>query len=159
MNIMQAQELFAREIARFPRLGDYNLKFTRSCTVLGVCQPGLRTIKLSKPYLTVGSDEEILDTIRHEIAHALAPLDGHGRLWKLQCLVVGCKPLRCGKSHLGEALMQTIAKFTGTCADCQQPIYYARKPKYMHVTPSVYRHVDCQHKPNRGRIDFGTKVL
>jgi hypothetical protein len=41
--------------------------------------------------------EEIVDTILHEIAHALVgPRHGHDTVWKAKCTDIGARPERCG---------------------------------------------------------------
>lgn len=49
---------------------------------IGMCDYRNKTIILSKHHLTHDSDEDIIDTIFHEVAHALNPLDGHGSKWR-----------------------------------------------------------------------------
>src|SRR5947209_2523101 len=52
-------------------------------------------IELSRHFCESNADAEILDTIRHEIAHALAgKTAGHGLLWRDWCLKVGARPKR-----------------------------------------------------------------
>jgi predicted SprT family Zn-dependent metalloprotease len=63
---------------------------------LGTCFYFNKTIKLSVSYVLLNDEPEILDTILHEIAHALLPpKEGHGKRWKAMCVKLGCNPERC----------------------------------------------------------------
>jgi predicted SprT family Zn-dependent metalloprotease len=53
-------------------------------------------ITLSKHYVAGLSDDEVMDVMLHEIAHALAgKLAGHGPVWKRHAVKVGAQPNRC----------------------------------------------------------------
>lgn len=51
-------------------------------TTVGLCVPSQRLIKLSKKMLEVSPDAYIMDTIYHEVAHALTPGHRHDAVWK-----------------------------------------------------------------------------
>jgi hypothetical protein len=55
------------------------------------------------------------DTIRHEVAHAATPGDGHGPAWRTACKRLGAKPDRC---HEGELAYTPKPKWIGTCQGC-----------------------------------------
>jgi hypothetical protein len=69
---------------------------------VGSCWDSRKLITSSRHYIANGLNaEQIVDTIRHEIAHALDQgtrysRDGkrlaHGRSWKIQCMVTGARP-------------------------------------------------------------------
>jgi predicted SprT family Zn-dependent metalloprotease len=153
MNREQATELFKQELARFPHISHYGLEFIRTIRILGRHYPGV--IQLSLPYIEVASDEDILDTIRHEIAHALAPRgSGHGRLWQLQCLVTGCRPERCGKEGVSTLIREKRARVFAKCADCGSEHGYLRIPKHIHHPKAEYTHTPCRFKQNKGLMIF-----
>lgn len=59
----------------------------------GVCNYRERTISLSRHLAAINSDEETLDTILHEIAHALAGPDcGHDERWRSVASRIGANP-------------------------------------------------------------------
>lgn len=63
---------------------------------LGICKYRKKAIELSAEYVRLNGQDRVLDTIRHEIAHALAGAKAkHGPVWKTWCLQVGAKPERC----------------------------------------------------------------
>ncbi|YCM42435.1 SprT family zinc-dependent metalloprotease [Verrucomicrobiaceae bacterium 227] len=66
----------------------------------GVCRMGPREISLSRPLIFLNSEEEVRDTVLHEIAHALAWIRyrencGHDERWKAICVEIGARPERC----------------------------------------------------------------
>ncbi|MGJ8725880.1 MAG: SprT family zinc-dependent metalloprotease [Roseibacillus sp.] len=66
----------------------------------GICRPAKREISLSRPLAALNPEEEVLDTILHEIAHALAGIEtgqncGHDERWKAICRRIGARPDRC----------------------------------------------------------------
>lgn len=78
---------------------------------LGLCYHHRREIQFSKHYLML-TDEEILDTLLHEIAHALAgPKAGHGYEWKQICRRIGATPSAMAQNLTA----QPVTKWTGVC--------------------------------------------
>lgn len=62
----------------------------------GLCNYTYRTIELSRVLSPKRANADILDTIRHEIAHALAPRGAHhGREWREIARSLGARPETC----------------------------------------------------------------
>lgn len=62
----------------------------------GQCRYGPKEIGLSWPVFELEANRDrALDTILHEVAHALTPGSGHGRAWKLQAIALGANPSSC----------------------------------------------------------------
>lgn len=119
----------------------------------GCCYHGSKRITLSKPLTEVGRDEEVEDTIRHEIAHALTgPQHGHDLAWKLKAIEVGAKPRACSSTKVS---LETDWK--GICVDCGYTYNYHRAPKYAHRPYAVQHHTLCRHKKGKGHIKFTYK--
>jgi predicted SprT family Zn-dependent metalloprotease len=59
-------------------------------------------------------EAQILDTIRHEIAHAKTPCEGHGYAWKLAAVAVGAKPEACAAVEIDAK--QAGYKYIAPCA-------------------------------------------
>ena len=76
----------------------WNFEFEDCKRSLGRCHYNSRKITLSKWYVELNEEEDVEDTILHEIAHALTFLTygregkGHGVLWKQMCRKIGAKP-------------------------------------------------------------------
>ena len=93
MDLKKAHDMAIHEISRFYELSDWKFGWNRRKTSLGICWHGRRRIELSRLLTEREPDEElILDTIRHEIAHALVgPEHGHDAVWRGIARLVGCK--------------------------------------------------------------------
>jgi predicted SprT family Zn-dependent metalloprotease len=89
----------------------------RKTRTLGTCYPSRRRIELNEKFATSGLDSEVMDTIRHEIAHALAFLRynyvGHGEIWQRVCREIGARPYP--KKELDGSTKQAMYKYTATC--------------------------------------------
>ena len=64
----------------------------------GQCNYTRKEITISERFISE-SDEEIIDVILHEIAHAIVGKKaGHGWEWKHQCRIIGARPERLYES-------------------------------------------------------------
>ncbi len=62
----------------------------------GICRFGPRVLGLSAPLTALHSEDEVRDTILHEIAHALVgPRHGHDATWRRVATQIGCSGERC----------------------------------------------------------------
>ena len=95
MNHSEALNLARTEMKKWELNGwrvEINPRLKRS---LGRCIYRTKTIDLAAEYVTMNNEAEVLDTIRHEIAHAKAGgKAGHGPEWRMWCRLVGAKPQR-----------------------------------------------------------------
>ncbi len=104
----------------------WRFEFDNAKRRLGVCNYRDRVIGLSRPLVEHNSLDVIQDTILHEIAHALTPHAGHGRMWQLQCMALGAKPQACATASDG--VVSAPGKYVATCAGCQKKFYRYRRP-------------------------------
>src|SRR5258706_3061705 len=64
---------------------------------LGRCNYEKRTIFLSAHHIDTHPDIEVIETINHEIAHALTPGHNHDNVWANKALECGClSTAKCG---------------------------------------------------------------
>ena len=86
----------------------------------GSCRYSLKLITLSHHYVKQNVAErpyDVLDTILHEIAHALAgPRAGHGPEWVKACLLVGARPERC----YDNSVVMPRGKYIANCPKCNK---------------------------------------
>ncbi len=100
MELVKAETLAHRELRAWGLDADsWTFRFNpRTKRILGRCFYRKRMIELSTQYVELNEEAEVLDTIRHEVAHALAHKHdgehGHGSAWKKWCLRTGANPLR-----------------------------------------------------------------
>lgn len=118
--------LFANQKIRQYNLSGWTFKFNKNKKRLGVCKYGPRTIELSVYHLG-DSDEEIKDTILHEIAHAISGYAAkHGPIWQACCIVIGAKPERLKSS---QSMKEAPAKYELVCPNCNAVKKMHRRPK------------------------------
>jgi predicted SprT family Zn-dependent metalloprotease len=81
----------------------------------GSCRYSDQQITLSVTYCLKASKEEIVDTILHEIAHAIVgPKHGHDATWKAAARQIGCTAERCHR------IQHTPPRWHGQCGCAQQ---------------------------------------
>lgn len=92
---------------------------------LGLCVHREQVLYFSLPYVDNNSQDMLLDTIRHEIGHALlGPGYGHGIVWQRLAAQVGYIPKRCNTSD--KLIMPKLWVINCNCAI--KPGWY-RKPR------------------------------
>lgn len=93
MQLQDAIRLTNAELQKWG-LNDWTLKFNNRLTrALGRCLFSKNTIELQTRFVKENTEAMVLDTIRHEIAHALAGHKaGHGYEWKMWAIKVGANP-------------------------------------------------------------------
>lgn len=135
-------------------LGGWSLKFDNAKNRLGCCNFTTKTISLSLPLITLNDEDQIKDTILHEIAHALVGPDAkHGIFWKVQCLKIGAKPERCAE----QANVNTPeARYSAPCPNCGHVIKRHRMKRGEVVKIACG---DCCRKYNHGRYSKKYEVI
>lgn len=80
-------------------LSEWSFSWDRALRRAGACFYRARRISLSRHFVERNDEAAVLDTIRHEIAHALAwkhdRETGHGAAWRRWCRTTGARPVRC----------------------------------------------------------------
>lgn len=107
MNINDARNLARAEMDKYG-LMHWKIEISNSRGAAGRCIPYLRTIELSSFWLGKHTDAKILDTIRHEIAHALTPGAKHGDRWKAVCVRIGATPKARFKAEVEDFRWQGV---------------------------------------------------
>ena len=124
MNTIEAASL-ARDLMDEFGLSTWMFQWDNSKTRFGCCKYNRNVISLSEPLTLLNGEGQVSDTIRHEIAHALAgPSAGHGRAWQRQCLITGARPQRCYSGNV----VQPPARWKLECPKCGITGTRHRKP-------------------------------
>lgn len=107
----------------------------------GICRYAAKQITLSVTFCLKASKEDIIDTILHEIAHAIVgPNHGHDEIWKTAARRIGCTAKRChqvdhtpprwrGRCECGQKWKrQRLSQRarTGLCPKCNKKIEWKR---------------------------------
>lgn len=99
MKLEEAQTLAAELMERFwYKLDGWKFDFDNAKRRCGCTKFTAKTITLSRHFVRLNGEDEVRETILHEIAHAIAGQvgdRGHGQLWKGIARQVGAKPERC----------------------------------------------------------------
>lgn len=99
MNSAQSLQLLKHSLNQHG-LHDWTGKLDNARRRFGLCDFKNRCISISRPLCELNSDDEVRDTILHEIAHALAWVRhgvncGHDKRWKSICTEIGARPEAC----------------------------------------------------------------
>src|SRR5262249_54133088 len=82
---------------------------------------------ISEYYARHSPEESVLDTLRHEMAHAIAgPAAKHGPRWKAVAIRLGATPRSCESS--GRAVVEP-GDWQATCSACQKTVHLYRRPR------------------------------
>ena len=69
----------------------------------GACHFGEKKITFSRNFVKNSNQNDIKDTILHEIAHALVgSKNGHNKIWKEMAIKLGCSARRCHTLEFSE---------------------------------------------------------
>lgn len=104
-------------------LTSWKVRFSNRMTrALGQCAHYSKTISYQQRYIEQNDWAEIENTIRHEVAHAIAGANaGHGAAWQRVAIQLGANPR---STSTGAKLTR---KFKGTCPTCGREIHRDRR--------------------------------
>ena len=151
MNLQDAERLAKEEIDKW--LGDLQIPWTFGWNnrkrAFGVCNYKLKKIILSKPLTEVETEKQVLDTIRHEIAHALTPGAGHGYQWKAWAMKIGASTDRCATFSEGVEL-NIDPKYVLVC-----PMNKICKKYYKKPNEKTFQKLKFMYIPGRRQDTLG----
>ncbi|MGO1544689.1 MAG: SprT-like domain-containing protein [Gulosibacter sp.] len=108
----------------------WSFVFDRAKTRAGKCNFDRREISVSRYLAEKHTDEQVRQTLLHEIAHAkVGAHEGHGLVWQLYAAEIGYVG---GRTHQAE-IADEFAKWVGVCPNGHE-IYRFRKPKERDVS-------------------------
>jgi len=126
MDVKELEALAAREMSKHG-LRDWTFGLADTKRRLGVCKFRTKRIEIAEYYARNSPPETVLDTLLHEIAHALAgPAAGHGPAWKAIAARLGATPRAC------ETTDQAVLKpgdWQATCPACGKTYHIYRRPR------------------------------
>lgn len=129
-NILSFYQQTANQLLQQYNLTDWKFVFDSKPTNkrIGQCRPSKKEIALSKKSALILPVEECIDTIKHEIAHALTIGHAHDDVWKAKCIEIGCKP-----EQYADVNLDVLARFKGECPTCGHVIYSGKKTGFVCV--------------------------
>src|SRR3954451_12953426 len=126
MDLGELEAIALRELAKNGLRG-WTFGLAKTKRRLGVCKYRSKRIEIAEFYARNSPPETVLDTLRHEIAHAIAgPAAKHGPRWKAVAVRLGATPRSCETSH------QAVVKpgdWQATCPACEKTVHLYRRPR------------------------------
>ena len=123
MELQEIQKLGEQLLIKH-NLSNWRFEFDNAKRRYGCCKFRNKTITLSKHISPLRKKEDIVDTILHEIAHAIVgPRNGHNDIWRKKAIEIGCNGERCGDD------VRLEGKWVGVCPNGHTSSRH-RKPKY-----------------------------
>lgn len=109
-------EILAKKLMSEWLSDEWEFRFDNAVRRFGVCYPTRKLITLSKALVELNDESQVRDTILHEIAHGLAPIDsGHDAIWRERCRLVGANPER---TYDGAVVVRPKARWSVSCRNC-----------------------------------------
>lgn len=157
MTLAEVKRLTIAEINKHLE-NEWEFKWSTAKSFIGQCRWNRVSrdgqIKISKTFVKGGlPKEEILDTIKHEVAHALdverRGTSDHGPKWKRCCRETGANPNRtCDLPSHVKQYLNNIAKWVRYCPNCDNKRYLHRKPTATRACGN------CCRKHNGGKFSY-----
>lgn len=90
---------------------------------------GVKVIEFSRKLLLFGTETQINDTIRHELAHAFVywktgETHGHDKVWKEMAESLGARPERLAEGQIYKESAEKVHKYTIYCKKCGKLVGY-----------------------------------
>jgi len=129
----KASQLLRDELNRYG-LSNWKVRITSDPNMpyLGLCSYKDKAIIINAHHVDIHDDESVIDTIKHEIAHALVGhTHGHDEVWKAKAKEIGCiNTLPCSHLNLPENIIDAIRSGATVEMEVEEEVITIRTPKY-----------------------------
>lgn len=122
---------FCRDELNRNGLHHWHIRLTTSLqgNFLGMCSYKDECLILSAHHIDIHPDEEIINTIRHEIAHALTPGHRHDEVWASKAREIGCDNVApCSNLSFTPDIIDAIRSGADVKIEFDEEVI--RRPKY-----------------------------
>jgi predicted SprT family Zn-dependent metalloprotease len=136
----------ATHLFRKHGLDGWTFRFDHARRRFGCCRYGQKAITLSRSLALLNSEEQVRDTLLHEIAHALTPGDGHGPGWKAMCARIGARPVRCYTNETVRSPTPPAARYRLGCVSCEWWVERRRLTKNRYVCRRCWKPLIYQER-------------
>ena len=128
-------------------LDDWRFKINRRRRSLGMCFFESKRIELSAIYLQNNTTEHVVETLLHEIAHALTPNHGHDKVWFDEVVRIGGRAkIKCSDAKM------PLGNWRAQCPSCDKTFSRHRRPRVI----DVFHCTICGEE--RGTLEFQLAV-
>lgn len=144
-------EMLVREKLDFYGLTHWNVVINDTKRTLGQCCHSIKTIKMSKAFFLHMEKADVLDTILHEIAHALVgPGHGHSAIWQDMAVRIGASPNATAKGKKLPSALERGAKWVLVTPSGKVLQSWFRKPR-----PTTFAKVPFQWERDNKDATYG----
>ncbi len=130
MERVKATELLRAELNKYG-LQNWSIRLNQNpdSGFLGLCSYKDKCIILSAHHIDIHPDPDVINTIKHEVAHALTPGCGHNEIWEAKAREIGCdNTLPCSNLSLSPQVIDAIR--SGATVEVTFDEQVIRTPKY-----------------------------
>jgi hypothetical protein len=120
-----------RELLDSQSLNDWHIRLSQDLNsgFVGLCSYKDKCIILNAHHIDSHPEPEILNTIRHEVAHALTEGDRHGEKWQAKAKELGCTYIsHCMAYSLSPEIIDAIRSGADVKVDFETEVIH--RPKY-----------------------------
>jgi predicted SprT family Zn-dependent metalloprotease len=126
MDLKTLAAIAAERFAEYKLVG-WTFGLSDSKRRLGVCKYREKRIEIGAYYARHNPEAAVVDTLLHEIAHAIAGVKaGHGPVWQAVALRLGATPRACDDSP--ETVVQP-GDWQTTCPACNRTHHRYKRPR------------------------------
>ena len=123
----RAEVLISHYKVIFSSPGDWTFQWDHAKSRAGSCSDKKRIISLSLPIAKGRDVKRTINTLLHEIAHAIAGVrHGHDEFWRAIAIKIGCDGERCFNE---DEVDSRLSKYISTCPRCGRNHYGHRLRK------------------------------
>ena len=125
MDLQELEAIAERELLKHG-LHDWSFRWARTKRRQGACNYRSKRIEIAEYYASHNPPEKVLDTLLHEIAHALAgPKARHGPVWKAVAKKLGATPRACDTC---DKTVVMPGDWQATCDACKKTYHKYKRP-------------------------------
>lgn len=162
MNLIEAEELCKATMQKHG-VGHWKFRWTNHKTIAGRCLTQLWNknparsmgiVELSKPVTKASVKADVVDTIQHEVAHAITDpsTKDHGPEWKASCRITGAVPTASGR----KPDVTLKGRYKGSCENGHS--YYRHKKTDSITSPRNHYCPPCSAGMKKGERVYLTWV-